>query len=64
MKKVLCIDLDMQQNVINLGGVINDDIDISIATLFKLILDDKHLPNKKQYIWLSYGIDYILAQKN
>ena len=50
MKKVLCIDLDMQQNVINLGGVINDDIDISIATLFKLILDDKHLPNKKQYI--------------
>ena len=63
-KKVLTIDMDMQSNLTKLQGVLNSkDIEYSLSDLFSIIIDDKKLPNKKEFIKNSHGVDFIPSTK-
>ena len=63
-KKVLTIDMDMQSNLTKLQGMLNDkDIKYSLSDLFSIIIDDKKLPDKKEFIKNSHGVDFIPSTK-
>lgn len=63
-KKVICLDLDMQTNLTNLLGVFDKkEVKYSLSDLFNIIMEDKELPCKEEYILTNYGIDFIASTK-
>ena len=56
-KKVLAVDFDPQSILTTCFGA--EDVDVSIADLMMVVIEDEKLPGREEYVLERNGVDFI-----